>query len=197
MAHCTIYIGGLYFVILKDVYFCYTVNFNGHLSSTLNTWMNILSGRHEILEFCGSFVIANVQWFYLTGSCFTLCAFDQTHSTTYVSRLSVIHTSNMHQLSLNSSMLNTSQAYFSLIFFLWNLTWANSTFFLGTVFREPIICRNIPRIVPGNVVTLVWIWFMMSYHWAHCLNSFFSSQVGKNPYVLAGMLLVISIVLQI
>lgn len=29
------------------------------------------------------------------------------------------------------------------------------SFFLGTVFREPILCRNIPRIVPGNILFLI------------------------------------------
>lgn len=27
--------------------------------------------------------------------------------------------------------------------------------FVGTVFREPILCQNIPRIVPGNILLLI------------------------------------------
>lgn len=65
-------------------------------------------------------------------------------------------------------------------------------YFVGTVFREPILCKNIPRIVTGKV------WAFASYiehryitvETAEC---FLNSQVGRNPYVLVGMLLAISI----
>lgn len=76
-------------------------------------------------------------------------------------------------------------------------------FFLaaGTVFREPIICKNVPRLVPGVCYKYLAIETFLNHVFSFSIIvnvlyfQFF--QVGQNQYALEGMLLVISIELQI
>lgn len=61
---------------------------------------------------------------------------------------------------------------------------------LGTVFREPIICKNIPRLVPGNEgrpKVLLFIYVILS-----CNPSCHKIQAGQSPFALGGMHSVIS-----
>lgn len=100
----------------------------------------------------------------------------------------------------------TPNEMFLFLFFIFYLfdTKTETIFFLtevshfdcsGTVFREPLLCRNVPRIVPGNV---------FSYHCIKCVQTIvlfsfitYIFQVGRNPFVLVDMPLVINIVLLI
>ncbi|KAK6155208.1 hypothetical protein DH2020_009456 [Rehmannia glutinosa] len=55
----------------------------------------------------------------------------------------------------------------------------------GTVFREPIMCRNIPRIVPGNILLLLLLEHeILETHFSCCDPIL---QDGKNPFVLEDM----------
>lgn len=68
------------------------------------------------------------------------------------------------------------------------------SFTAGTVFREPILCKNVPRLVPGtyNSYLIVFIFsnffFMVSLIYINWLFH----QAGPNPYALEDMLLEIN-----
>ena len=62
-------------------------------------------------------------------------------------------------------------------------------FFTGTVFREPIICKNVPRLVPGTNDDIT----LHSFGDVADSNDCGCCQAGPSLYASEGMLLVINI----
>lgn len=62
-------------------------------------------------------------------------------------------------------------------------------FSTGTVFREPILCKNIPRLIPGMIISYCGSIFLLEQNHVDCC----CFQAGQSQYALEDMLSVISI----
>jgi len=77
----------------------------------------------------------------------------------------------------------------SVYFFYWLFVWK----FSGTVFREPILCKNIPRLVPGtNIKKIILNYFLINGGLLY-ISTLPLDQVGQSQYASEDMRLVTNI----